>query len=91
MPDDTFVSPEDEEVARDEASDEFAPYFDGSSVPKIMITTRPRPSKSIFPLISELMSVIPNSFFYKRGMAWHGACRPPQVLRTGARPLSHRR
>ena len=67
MPDDTFVSPEDEEVAGDEATDEFASYFSGDKTPKIMITTRPRPTHGVFPLIQELMHVVPNSFFYKRG------------------------
>lgn len=67
MPDDTFVSPDDEEVAGDEATDEFAAVFNGEATPKIMITTRPRPTHGVFPLIQELMHVIPNSFFYKRG------------------------
>ena len=67
MPDDTFVSADDVEVAADEAGDEFAAYFDGTKAPKIMVTTRPRPTKGVFPLIAELMSVVPNSYFYKRG------------------------
>ena len=67
MPDDTFVSPDDEEVAGDEATDEFAAYFSGEATPKVMITTRPRPTHGVFPLISEIMHVVPNSFFYKRG------------------------
>eukprot|EP01138_Halocafeteria_seosinensis_P001964 gb/GECG01002012.1/.p1 GENE.gb/GECG01002012.1/~~gb/GECG01002012.1/.p1 ORF type:complete len:194 (+),score=27.76 gb/GECG01002012.1/:1-582(+) len=65
--DDTFVSPEDEEVLQDEAEDEFAPYFQSLKDPKLMITTRPRPTKGVFPLIGELLSMIPNAFYYKRG------------------------
>lgn len=65
--DDTFVSPEDEEVLQDEAEDEFAPYFQSLKEPKIMITTRPRPTKGVFPLIGELLIMIPNAFYYKRG------------------------
>jgi ribosome production factor 1 len=62
----TVVEADDEEVAGDEAFDEFAKYFDGSVKPKIMLTTRPRPSKQLFKFISELMQMIPNAFYYKR-------------------------
>lgn len=65
--DDTFVTVDDVEVAADEAEDEFAAYFSGDKVPKLMITTRPKPSKQVFPLISELMRVIPNMQYFKRG------------------------
>lgn len=36
-------------------------------IPKIMMTTRPRPSKNAFLFLSELQGMIPNSFVYKRG------------------------
>ena len=65
--DDTIVAPDDEEVLADEAGDELAGYFDGSKTPKLMITTKMSPSSEIFRLIGELLSVIPNSFYYKRG------------------------
>jgi ribosome production factor 1 len=65
--DDTVVTAEDVEVLRDEAGDEFAGYFDGSATPKIMVTTRPRPSSVVFGLIKELLGVIPNAFYYARG------------------------
>ena len=77
--DDTVVAPDDEEVARDEAEDEFASYFSGAKAPKLMITTKQVPSAKIFEVIGELLNIIPNSFYYKRGLfplkkiaAWAG-------------------
>jgi ribosome production factor 1 len=58
--DDTIVAPGDEEVLRDEEEDEFAPYFSGARTPKLMVTTKVRPSSKIFELISELLNVLPN-------------------------------
>ncbi len=52
---------------QDEAEDEFAGFFSGTSTPKIMITTKRRPSGKIFPLIAEFLTILPNSFYYKRG------------------------
>ncbi|MFN9983854.1 MAG: hypothetical protein ACK53Y_28265, partial [bacterium] len=34
-------------------------------VPKILLTTRPRPSKQLFFLITDLLQLVPQSFFYK--------------------------
>ena len=65
--DDTVVAPDDEEVLRDEAGDELAGYFAGTAAPKIMITTKMVPSAQIFQLIGELLNLIPNSFYYRRG------------------------
>ncbi|EPY77066.1 ribosome production factor 1-like protein [Camelus ferus] len=41
--DETIVDPNDEEVAYDEATDEFASYFNRQTSPKILITTSDRP------------------------------------------------
>lgn len=65
--DDTVVAADDAEVLADEADDEFADYFSGSATPKLMLTTSRFPSAKIFALISDLMSVFPNCFYYKRG------------------------
>eukprot|EP00516_Mucochytrium_quahogii_P001430 CAMPEP_0203745926 /NCGR_PEP_ID=MMETSP0098-20131031/1516_1 /ASSEMBLY_ACC=CAM_ASM_000208 /TAXON_ID=96639 /ORGANISM=" , Strain NY0313808BC1" /LENGTH=289 /DNA_ID=CAMNT_0050633851 /DNA_START=197 /DNA_END=1066 /DNA_ORIENTATION=- len=64
--DETVVEADDTEVLADEEEDEFAAYFDNSKIPKLMITTRPRPSSGLFAFISDLMTMIPNSFFYPR-------------------------
>jgi len=62
----TTVRPEDEEVAADEAEDEFAPYFSDELRPKILLTTRPRPSGQLFHFISDLMNLLPQLYFYPR-------------------------
>lgn len=62
----TSVLPDDIEVQRDEEGDEFAPFFSNDRVPKIMITTRPKPSSELFTFIGELMEMIPNAFYYPR-------------------------
>ena len=64
--DETMVQEGDIEVGGDERDDEFAKFFGNESKPKILITTRPRCSKKIFPLISDLMQMIPNAFYYPR-------------------------
>jgi ribosome production factor 1 len=64
--DDTVVAPGDEEVAADEAQDEFADIFSGSAAPKIMVTTGKRPSGKMFPLIGALLSMLPRAFYYRR-------------------------
>ncbi|GAX16926.1 ribosome production factor 1 [Fistulifera solaris] len=62
----TSVLENDLEVAADEADDEFAPYFDDDVKPKILITTRPRPSQNVFYFIADLQMLIPNLEFYPR-------------------------
>ena len=64
--DPTFVDAYDEEVLGDEAGDEFASIFANDVTPKIMITTRPRPSKRLFRFIGDLMQCFPNAFYYPR-------------------------
>eukprot|EP01038_Epipyxis_sp_PR26KG_P004810 gene4810-6739_t len=64
----TLLSATDEcDVRSDELDDEFINYFNNSVKPKIMITTRPKCSKNLFPFIGDLMQMIPNSFYYPRG------------------------
>lgn len=46
--------------------DEFEEYFSGEKTPKILVTTRPRPSKELFAFIGDLLQLIPNAFFYPR-------------------------
>jgi ribosome production factor 1 len=56
----------DEEVAADEAEDEFASYFESSTPPKVLVTTRPRPSQKLFYFIADLQKLIPALHFYPR-------------------------
>uniref|UniRef100_A0A8C3E3S2 Ribosome production factor 1 n=6 Tax=Passeriformes TaxID=9126 RepID=A0A8C3E3S2_CORMO len=68
--DETTVDPNDEEVAFDEATDEFAPYFNRQTVPKILITTSDRPRGRTVRFCEQLATVIPNSHvYYRRGLA----------------------
>jgi len=60
------VEPNDEEVLLDEEEDEFSDYFNRRQVPKLMITTRPRPKKELYGFVGDLMLMFPNAFFYKR-------------------------
>ena len=66
--DETMVSPDDEEVAGEEAMDEYAEYFAGNSAPKLMITTAksPRPTKHTYDFIKDFMELFPTIYFYKR-------------------------
>ena len=64
--DPTFVQADDLEVFGDEAGDEFASIFANEVTPKIMITTRPRPSKRLFRFIGDLMQCFPNAYYYPR-------------------------
>ena len=66
--DDTIVTQNDDEVYADERDDEFEPYFSHKITPKIMITTRVRPSKEAYLFVSELMGMIPNAFYYERSI-----------------------
>jgi ribosome production factor 1 len=53
-------------VFGDEAGDEFAEIFANCESPKIMLTTRPRPSKGLFRFVGDLMQTFPNCFYYPR-------------------------
>ncbi|DAZ96965.1 TPA: hypothetical protein N0F65_012097 [Lagenidium giganteum] len=67
-PEITMVSNDgDDEIAADENDDEFAKIFSNEETPKLMITTRPFPSGELFHFIKDLMDLVPNSFYYKRG------------------------
>ncbi|KAL8178388.1 UNVERIFIED_CONTAM: Ribosome production factor 1 [Gekko kuhli] len=68
--DETTVDPNDEEVALDEATDEFAPYFNRQTIPKILITTSDRPRGKTVRFCEQLSKCIPNSHvYYRRGLA----------------------
>lgn len=62
----TMVQPGDLEVMGDEASDEFADYFSDTVRPKILVTTRPKPSSNLFHFVGDLMRFFPQLFYYPR-------------------------
>jgi len=65
-PDDTTVLPEDVEVEQDKATDEFANYFSSNKAPLILITTCVKPSSRLLKFVDELLTIFPNSHYYKR-------------------------
>eukprot|EP00968_Pinguiococcus_pyrenoidosus_P003525 scaffold228_cov312-Pinguiococcus_pyrenoidosus.AAC.43 len=62
----TFVAEDDVEVLADEADDEFSRQWSGEERPKIMLTTRPKPSGRLFHFIADLQQLLPNTFYYPR-------------------------
>jgi ribosome production factor 1 len=67
--DDSYIPKDaiDHEIINDEQDDEFCSYYTNERRPKIMITTRPKCSKKLYPFIGDLMQMIPNAFYYPRG------------------------
>ncbi|OMJ24295.1 Ribosome production factor 1 [Smittium culicis] len=63
--DETIVEEDDEEVLEDEAQDEYSEYYTGK-VPKIVITTTKRATKTTYEFANELTGIIPESQFIKR-------------------------
>jgi len=53
-------------VLGDEKDDEFAAYYSNEKKPKLMISTRPKCSRKLYPFIGDLMQMIPNAFYYPR-------------------------
>ncbi|KAJ2077109.1 Ribosome production factor 1, partial [Coemansia sp. S142-1] len=64
--DEAVIGDGDEEMAKEEEEDEFAQYFNGQA-PKVLITTTPNAGKSTVSFVKELISVIPNLEYVKRG------------------------
>jgi ribosome production factor 1 len=64
--DETMVRADDVEVLGDEKDDEFAAYYSNEKKPKLMISTRPKCSRKLYPFIGDLMQMIPNAFYYPR-------------------------
>jgi len=64
-PEMSIVDPNDEEVAEDEANDEFAKYFNGLP-PKVAITTVNHPSHRLKEFICNMQDVIPGLIYFRR-------------------------
>jgi len=56
--DETIVAPDDHEVFEDEQTDEFASYFDRSSVPKVLVTTTLRPTRDLVKFAKEFRVIV---------------------------------
>ncbi|GAY45013.1 hypothetical protein CUMW_086230 [Citrus unshiu] len=66
-PDETVCRPDDDELFAGNDADEFSSILKQGCAPKILITTCRFNSNRGPAFISELLSVIPNSHYYKRG------------------------
>ncbi|KAG8468021.1 hypothetical protein KFE25_007073 [Diacronema lutheri] len=66
--DETVVQPDDEEVMGEDAIDEFAEHFTGAES-KTLITTGHYTSPEIMQLVDELVDLMPNAEYRKRGTA----------------------
>ena len=64
--DETFVEAGDDEVAEEDAEDEFANYFSNASEPKVIITTSRKPSGAMFKFLENIFTVVPNAYYYAR-------------------------
>ena len=65
--DETVAQPDDEELQVDDGEDEFSGHFSREHPPKLLITTSQECSAPTRRFIKELLTVIPNATFYKRG------------------------
>lgn len=65
-PDETMVPDDDEEVAQDEALDEFASYFNKEKEPKLLITTSDNYHELTIKFCKEFSQTIPNCEFKTR-------------------------
>ena len=64
--DETMVKENDEEVAGEEAMDEFTDFYANEKTPKVLITTSNKARGNSMDLIKELLGIIPHSFYYSR-------------------------
>lgn len=63
----TVTSYDMDEVLGDERDDEFAQHQGPDGMrPKILLTTRPRPSRELFRFAADIITMVPNTFFYPR-------------------------
>eukprot|EP00249_Psilotum_nudum_P016508 c25856_g3_i3 orf=1159-2232(-) len=65
--DETLAHPDDDELYADDAADEFSGHFNLEHTPKLLITSSSWCSIITIKFIAELLRVIPNCHYYKRG------------------------
>lgn len=58
--------PDDEELKGEQDIDEFAPYFNIETTPKIIMTTNRRPKGKLFDFLKEIKGAFPNVEYYER-------------------------
>ncbi|KAG6552717.1 hypothetical protein Mapa_005664 [Marchantia paleacea] len=65
--DETVAQADDEELQAEECADEFSQYFAHEITPKVIITTSQQNSVATRKFCADLLTVIPNCHYYKRG------------------------
>eukprot|EP00250_Pteridium_aquilinum_P016528 c23144_g2_i1 orf=184-1254(-) len=65
--DETIAQPDDEELHAEDAGDEFSAHFNHEITPHLLITSSRWCSTSTIKFIAELLRVLPNACYYKRG------------------------
>ncbi|CAM6102325.1 unnamed protein product [Calypogeia fissa] len=65
--DETLAQPDDDELNAEAAVDEFSRHFSHEQTPKVLITTSEACSTPTRKFIVDLLTVIPNAHYYKRG------------------------
>ncbi|KAL3688275.1 hypothetical protein R1sor_014584 [Riccia sorocarpa] len=65
--DETVAEPDDEELQAEVGADEFSNYFKHDITPKVLLTTSQQNSVPTRKFCQDLLAVIPNCFYYKRG------------------------
>lgn len=74
-PDETMVPDDDEEIAQDEALDEFASYFNKEKEPKLLITTSDNYHELTIKFCKQFCQTIPNcEFRTRRRMSLKSMC-----------------
>lgn len=64
--DEAVCQPGDEELAADEATDEFASHFGADRPPNVLLTTSRKPSAKMIAVMRDLLTVFPMATFYER-------------------------
>ncbi|KAH7283453.1 hypothetical protein KP509_34G008100 [Ceratopteris richardii] len=65
--DETVARPDDDELLAEDAVDEFSAHFNSEVTPQLLITSSRWCSTMTIKFIAELLRVIPNAHYYKRG------------------------
>lgn len=65
--DETIAQPDDEELHAEDAADEFSAHFNHEITPQLLITSSRWCSTTTIKFIAELLRVLPNAHYYKRG------------------------
>eukprot|EP00967_Tisochrysis_lutea_P074283 scaffold99696_cov31-Tisochrysis_lutea.AAC.2 len=65
--DETLVRPGDEEIAAEDSFDEFSAHFGGQLPPKTLVTTGRYPSEKLMDFLDEVVAMLPNCEYRKRG------------------------